>query len=201
MQEEQQKTSAAGKGWFRATLLDPAYVILGCCVIVALSFLVSLRRDNEFLLGEVGRLSRELKANAAQVGDVVQSFATVDLEGNQAAVELPSGQRQLLFIFSTSCPTCITQHPVWDRLTKQIQSDGLTVRGVSLDSLDTTRAFFKTNPPSYPVIIAPGNRFSRAYRVGRIPQVMLISERGEVEWVHTGALTEDVLNELMSKVR
>lgn len=200
MKEEQPSLSATAQLRSLSRLLDPAYIILAGCVVIALSFLVSVNRKNSSLLREVERLSKEVKDYAARAGDPVQPFNTVDLEGKSVAVELPAKRKQLFFIFSSYCSACATQHPVWNNLAGQLKGSEVVVRGVSLDSLADTRTYFKNKSPGFPVVIAPDESFSRIYRVDRIPQVMLISEQGVVEWAHTGALSEGELNELVSKL-
>lgn len=184
-----------------AKLLDPAYAVLALCVIFALVFLSSASRRNKALSGEIVRLSKKAEGYAAKAGDVVPPFASVDLEGRQAAVAVPSGRKQLLFIFSKYCSACVTQLPVWDRVAREMKTEGLDIRGVSLDSADETRTYFGDKAPAFPVILAPGDVFARAYRVERIPQVMLISEQGEVDWVIAGALTDERLRDLVAKTR
>ena len=53
---------------------------------------------------------------------------------------------------------------------------------------------------SFDVIVIPNKAIQRAYRVVSIPQVMLVSPAGIVEWVHYGDMSESTTQELLSKI-
>jgi predicted transcriptional regulator len=74
------------------------------------------------------------------------------------------------------------------------------VRGISVDSSDETKAYFN-GEDGIPTLIIPVQTFKRAYRVREVPQTILLSDQGVVEWVHAGVLSEDEVKELLSKVR
>ncbi|HEX8283142.1 MAG TPA: TlpA disulfide reductase family protein [Pyrinomonadaceae bacterium] len=199
--EETLNPVAVGKWRGLARLLDPAYVVLSVCVILTLTFLISATRKSESLARQLEIVSKRVDDQALHPGDVVPPFTTVDVDGNRAAVELPAGRKQLLFIFSRYCSVCGTQFPIWERLAREVKSDRLAVQGVALDSMQDTRGYLKGKDPGFQIILAPNDAFSRAYRVERLPQVALISEDGVVEWVGIGALNGEKLAELESKLR
>jgi peroxiredoxin len=191
---------AEGAGKYRR-FLDPANIVLTVAVAVALAFMVYMSRkiivisqDNQVLTAEVARFAQ------LEVGDLVPALSARDLAGLPARIEFNTGQKHLLFIFSANCAACARQLPVWTQLAPQAKSAGCVVHGISVDSPDETKAYFN-GEDSIPTLILPVETFKRAYRVREVPQTVLLSDQGVVEWVHAGMLSEDEIRELLSKAR
>jgi len=76
----------------------------------------------------------------------------------------------------------------------------ITVRGISIDSFEDSNRNVTGKDISFNMLIMPDMSTRRAYRVVSIPQVMIVSENGRVEWVHYGAMTQDKVLDLHSKL-
>jgi len=53
-------------------------------------------------------------------------------------------------------------------------------------------------PVDFDLVPIPDMSVQRAYRVVAVPQVMVVSENGKVEWVHYGTLSDPTTTELLS---
>jgi len=192
----------AGQSHFRwSKIFDPINIILVIAVVLALGYVVTVARSNRSLLKANQRLTEKNALYAtARVGDAVPPFATTDLNGQAVEVGRNRSTRELLFVFSTFCSACETQLPIWEKMAAEMQSKDVIVRGVTLDSIDETQAYFGGNHLNLPIVIAPKEMFSRTYRVSSIPQIMLLDEDRVVRWVHTGSMTPDKIQELASRI-
>jgi len=175
-------------------LLDPANVVLGVAVVLALSFLVWYSRSTVSLARANDELRKQAsKTMNAEVGDGVPPFEAVDLRGEKITVNYDGLRKRLLFIVSVECPTCTGQIATWNEITPYAKSQGYLVNLVSINSADETSRIFADKQQDFAVLTAVSQNLLRTYRVESFPQVMLISEHGVVTWVHIGVLKpEDV---------
>jgi peroxiredoxin len=193
---EAEKTRSVWKAF------DPAYVILIIAVVVAIAYSVMVSRKNSALQTREREYSGTLCGpQTTQIGDIVPAFKTVDLPGRQAEVLYDGTRKSLFFIFSPMCSTCEHEVPLWNALVSIAASKKFTVRGISIDSLEDSRKNVIGKNISFVVLIMPGMPTRRAYRVASIPQVMIVSEHGTVEWVHYGAMTQEKVADLQSKLK
>lgn len=193
------KESLGGRSTGYARLLDPATAVLIIAIVAAIFFLVSFSKKNVALEKEVERLAGYA---TAQPGDAVPPIESIDLDGRPAAVSYADERRRLLFIYTSYCNVCAEQLPVWSRIADETRGDGLQLHLISVDDADETRSHLGGKYQNLNVVMAPSpSSFARTYRVNGFPQVMLVSGRGVVEWVHSGRLTDEAINELISKVK
>lgn len=180
---------------------DPAYVILLVAVALAITYAVMISRENSALRMREREYSGTLCGpQTAQSGDIVPAFKTSDLQGRQAEVIYDGTRKFLFFIFSPICGTCQHEIPLWNALVETATSKKITVHGISIDSFEDSGKDVAGKDISFDILIMPDMPTRRAYRVVSIPQVMIISEHGTVEWVHYGAMTQDKVAELQSRL-
>ncbi len=135
------------------------------------------------------------------MGDRVPSFQAVTLEGREVFV--PGGKGCVLLFFSPKCRACEEQFPLWERLSGEINRECWDIPGVSLDPLQETAAWAQGHARGFEIISLPDQTLWRAYRITAIPQAVVVSPRGIILWVHSGALREDepTYSALLSIVR
>lgn len=183
-----------------AGLLDPANIILVIALVLSLSFLVSYARANLFLSRDNARLKESVtKLSTIEVGDIVPAFEATDLQGKPNNVSYSGSKRHLLLVFSTNCSACAGQFPLWARIALQARAKDWLVQAVSLDSADDTRAYFEDKGPGFDVVV-PKKSILRMYRVSVIPQVLLITAEGTVDWINRGSLSEAQVQELLARI-
>lgn len=183
----------------KSSLLEPANIILLIAVIMAIIFLALLRRENSDLRSRIDNLSGTLAGTPeAQPGDIIPSFRSVNLESQPVTISFDNTSKRLLFIFSPQCSECLSQFPTWNRLTEIAESKNLPVYAVSIDGLEESRERLKHANRKFEVLIMPNQTIKRSFRVLSIPEVLLVSPKGIIEWVHYGALTDEKTEELVS---
>jgi peroxiredoxin len=194
-----------GKTKSKWVYFDPAYAMLVLAVVLAVVYAIRVSRQNS----DLQKKGREYNENfntlsgphSTQLGDLVPAFKTVDLEGKVAEFVYNGTQKNLIFIFSPMCGVCAHEIPLWNHIAKLAVQNQITVCGLSIDSLEDTKKNAVGKDISFDLLIMPDMPTRRAYRVVSIPEVLIVSSQGSVEWVHYGALTQDKLNDLQSKLK
>ena len=181
--------------------VDLSYVILVVAVLIALVFIVLLSSENL----KQRRVQAQLKSRLAsamgtisgspeaQKGDIVPGFEGVSLSGKPARVVYDGRFKYVLFIFSVQCDACLDEIPTWNSIVRRIKNEKYIVLGVIERSSSVT-----VPPVDFDLVPIPDMSVQRAYRVVAVPQVMVVSENGKVEWVHYGTLSDPTTTELLS---
>ena len=127
-------------------------------------------------------------------GYVVPTIRAPTLAGDTLTVgELPvRHQRQVVFVFTTTCRYCLATLPVWEqvadflgRLVPPVQ-----VLGLSLDSVPATAEYSQAHGIGFPVGWFPDWKAARLFRALMVPQTLVLSHVGEVLYAHVGRLEQ-----------
>jgi len=181
--------------------LDPAYIILLVALAIAAFWIMKLSREQAALARSMANVEGTLSGpQTSEVGDIVPPFKTQSLSGESAEITYNGTTKYLLYIFSPSCDTCQREIPTINRLYPRLQESGYQIKGVSIDPMDKSKQQLQGKELAFEILLMPNMAVQRTYRVVSIPQVMLVSARGQVAWVHYGALTSDDISDLLSKV-
>jgi peroxiredoxin len=185
----------------RSKLFDAANIILLIAVAIAIFWIVKLSRDQAAIKRSMAGVEGTLSGpQSSQIGDLVPPFKTVNLSEQPAEISYNGTSKYLLFIFSPRCDVCQQEIVEFNRLSSRFQARGFQVRGISIDPLSESKQNLKDRELDFETLIMPNMAVQRTYRVVSIPQIMIVSSRGQVEWVHYGALTPDNISGLISMV-
>lgn len=161
---------------------------LGAALVVILGLMARLHDLREDLI-EAHR-----RAAFLHEGSVVPAVALSTLTGDSLMLGEPAseGGRQLLFVFTTTCPHCKATLPAWQGLADSIPKADprAQVIGVSLDSLHLTAAYVAANHLSYPAVMLEDLRTIALYRALMVPQTVVVSAEGVVRYARTGVLRD-----------
>jgi hypothetical protein len=138
--------------------------------------------------------NQSAKQEQLRVDDML---AVNDLMPVQSGVVLDTlSERQLIFIFTTTCPFCLEVLPLWKHLNAGV-SASLPVFAISLDSRDSTYAYVVRNNIPFPVFI-PKDRevFKQNNRVHLAPMTLTRTRSGKVERLWVGRLNEEMIKEV-----
>ena len=199
--EEESVITEVEKPGSKWRAFDPAFAILVIAVVIAIIYAVKVSRENSALQKREREYSGTLSGpQTAQSGDIVPAFKTIDLQGHQVEIVYDGTKKFLFFIFSPMCGVCEHEIPLWNGLAETTASKKIEIRGISIDSLEDSKESAVGKDISFDILVMPDMPTRRAYRVVSIPQVMIVSEHGTVEWVHYGVMTQDKVAELQSKL-
>ncbi len=132
------------------------------------------------------------RATRPYAGMFVPTFRTQTLDGVPVTVgETPGEGRQVLFVFTTTCPYCKSTLPAWQEIQAAldtVRSVPVAVYGVSLDSVDVTRRYVAANRLPYPVVRFPEDKLVAIYRAGAVPLTVVLDENGRMLHSRLGEL-------------
>ena len=166
-------------------------VLPGVGFAAALALVLVLARQNRALADRISRL--ELRAYEPYVGLFVPTFTNRTLDGAQLTVgERADSARQLIFVFTTSCPYCRASRGAWKRLASiadTLRSHRTVPIGIVLDSGDVSpyAAAFGT---AIPITRFPESRIERYYRVRSVPLILILDSNGQAIYSRLGVLPD-----------
>ncbi len=166
-------------------ILFPAVLGVACLLVLVLSIQLQQLRD---------RLDRVVRrATRPHAGMYVPTVRVAQLDGDSVTVgEAGPRERQLLLVFTTTCPYCRTSLPAWKQLatTAQATADSgrVLVYGVSLDSAEATRIYRDAHALPFPTVRFT-SKLPDLYRFWSVPTIVLLDETGRILYARQGVLT------------
>ena len=168
------------------------YIALAAAAVLV----VVLAQQKRELITQVEKSQLELRRAITEPirGMYVPAFQASTLEGGTATIgELPGEGRQVLLMYTTTCPFCLSSIPAWKQVTAAVDTmtgTRATVYGVSLDSADVTRQYIVKHGLPYQTVRFPSQRVAGMYRAGTVPVTLVLDEQGRTIYSRTGELKE-----------
>ena len=166
---------------------------------LAAALVVVLGQQKRSLITQVEEQQLRLRQVTTEPirGQWMPAFQAQTLETGAPATigELPAEGRQVLLMYTTSCPYCLSSIPAWKQITAAVdtmRSIRATVYGVSLDSIDATRQYITKHGLPYPTVRFPSEKVAGMYRAGTVPVTLVLDEQGRTIYTRTGELREKV---------
>jgi hypothetical protein len=163
-------------------------------LVLAIGIVVLLARAHRELETRYQRLAE--RSAWLHSGSYVPPVPAVSLTGDTLTIGAPpAGVRQVLLVFTTTCPYCRASLPAWQSLAARADSTsahgGVTPRviGLSLDSLEATMAYVREHGVPFPVAQFPTRRDQALYRARSVPLILVINEQNRVAYSRMGVLT------------
>lgn len=131
-----------------------------------------------------------LRQATPQEGEFLPAFEARTV-GDGRGLRIAGGEpddRQVLFVFRTTCSFCEASLPAVNRLARQLSEEGIPLIGIALDSIDDARAYQVTKGLHFPVTTFPDVRVRRLYRVGRVPATLVVSGDGRIVHARIGVM-------------
>ncbi len=164
--------------------------LLGGALLVASGLVVVLARRQVTL----NRAYLELKAKAGLPyrGYALPTFRAATLAGDSATVGAlaDTAARQLVFVFTTTCPYCRATLPVWAALADSTRAGwpSTPILGLGLDSLGKVQRYAAEHALTYPVATFPDWKTAQLARARAVPQTLVLNHWGEIVFARTGRL-------------
>jgi peroxiredoxin len=146
------------------------------------------------------------RATRPYAGMFVPTFQTSTLEGAPVTVgESPGAGRQVLFVFTTTCPYCQSTLPAWREIKASldtVRSVPVAVYGISLDSAEVTRGYAAKHRLPFPVVRFPEDKLASIYRAGTVPLTVVLDEEGRMIHSRLGELKgKPAIDSVLAMVR
>jgi peroxiredoxin len=188
---------------------DRLFRILPYLALAAAAVLVVvLGQQKRSLIKQVEQTQYQLRQARTEPmrGMWMPAFQAPTLEGQPATIgEVPGEGRQVLLMYTTTCPYCLSSIPAWKQI--KAAADTMTsmrtaVYGVSLDSVDVTRKYIAQHALPYPTVRFPDEKVAGMYRAGTVPVTLVLDERGRAIYSRTGELKDPAaIDSVMQAIR
>ena len=121
-------------------------------------------------------------------GVFVPTFVARTIKGDSIMIgERPDDGKQVLFLFTTTCPYCkASLRAVRELADAASTTPGVGMVGIVLDSLDHAIAYAHANALSFPIIEFPTRKLRYLYRARSVPTVLVLDADLEVESCSAG---------------
>lgn len=136
------------------------------------------------------------------VGDLAPNFVLKDLEGNEVELEQLKGKGILLNFWATFCPPCREEMPYMENSYEKYKGEGIEILAVNFDEDPIViEKFVDHYELSYPILLDSGLSITHLYGVRELPATFLIDEDGFVIERRLGALTEQMIEDYVKRIR
>ncbi|MCG3211753.1 MAG: Thiol-disulfide oxidoreductase ResA [Anaerolineae bacterium] len=144
--------------------------------------------------------SRQAAAPAMpQQGQPAPNFTLTSIEGQPVSLSDFSGQVVLVNTWATWCPPCKAEMPTLHTYYQQHKAEGFVVLAVnSQEDAGTVSAFIQQNGFNFPVVLDSHAAMMNQYNVLGLPTSFIIGRDGLIKYVHTGEITKDQLDRVIS---
>lgn len=127
------------------------------------------------------------------------SFEFVTQSGSTATLGEYIGEPLVVNFFAAWCPPCRAELPDLERV-HQARGDEVTFLGISHDLDETSwRSLIAEVDVTYDTVFQPNTEIFNALEAKGMPSTALVSPSGEVLHLHTGLLTDDLLEDLIDE--
>jgi thiol-disulfide isomerase/thioredoxin len=127
-----------------------------------------------------------------------------DSNGQTQTLANYQGKMLLVNFWATWCAPCVKEMPELSALQKEMQSKGVQIVGIGIDSPSNIKEFLQKYEVSYPVMVAgmEGTDLSRQLgnKSGALPFTLLIDRQGKVAKTYLGRLKMEELHTDITKL-
>jgi peroxiredoxin len=125
----------------------------------------------------------------------LESFSLENLSGEwQTLDDLKGSKATIVDFWATWCKPCTKAMPKLDDMYLRLQDSGLSVIGISCDgprSIGQVRPLVSSMKLSYHILKDIDCEVMNAHDFQAFPTLVLLNEKGEIEWVHEGYRSGD----------
>ncbi|NEU31045.1 thiol-disulfide oxidoreductase ResA [bacterium LRH843] len=140
--------------------------------------------------------------SVAKAGNDAVNFVLNDLEGERIELKEFEGKGVFLNFWGTYCPPCEKEMPVMEELYPTYKEQGVEIVAVNVNEPAlTVDRFVKRYDLTFPIAIDKGMNVSDAYGISPLPTTVLIDEHGTIVHVHTGGMTEKMVQDFMERIK
>jgi len=130
---------------------------------------------------------------AATAAPAPVSFTLPDLEGKEQASAQWHGRVVVLNFWAPWCPPCRKEIPDLIALQQKYAAKGVTVVGITVDTVDNAQNFVDTLDINYPILIGEDKGIALAQSLGNtvgvLPYTVVLDRQGRVAYTHRSEIT------------
>ncbi len=137
---------------------------------------------------------------SVMVGRPAPSFALKTLEGGPLALTELSGRPVLLNFWSTWCIPCKAEHAPLQAAAQAYEGKVHFVGVVYEDTAEAAKKYLAEHGNRFVQVMDEGSKTAIDYGVAGVPESFFIDKQGVIVKKHVGALTPDVLRQMLDQL-
>lgn len=142
------------------------------------------------------------KNDSLQKGNEAPNFVLTDMEGKEHKLSDYKGQGVFLNFWGTYCKPCEYEMPYMESQYQTYKDKGVEILAVNVgESEYSVNEYAAKHNLTFPIMIDKGREVENAYRVDILPVTFLIDKEGTVIDIITGALTEEIIQKHMERIK
>ncbi|MFJ7746027.1 thiol-disulfide oxidoreductase ResA [Peribacillus sp. NPDC097295] len=142
------------------------------------------------------------KNDSLQKGNEAPNFVLTDMEGTEHKLSDYKGQGVFLNFWGTYCKPCEYEMPYMESQYQTYKDKGVEILAVNVgESEYSVNEYAAKHNLTFPIMIDKGREVENAYRVDILPVTFLIDKEGTVIDIITGALTEEIIQKHMERIK
>ena len=143
------------------------------------------------------------KVVGTAVGEYAPEFVSTTLEGETLHLSDLKGQLVVINLFASWCGPCRLETPHLVETYHYLDDKGTAILGLNLNEpAEAVTAFKEEFDIPYPLVMDPGGKItSELYRPIGLPTTWFIDQDGVIRYVFSGAMTQEVLMQIIEDVR
>ena len=131
-----------------------------------------------------------------RVGAKAYDFALNDLHGNPVLLSDFRGKNVMVNFWATWCGPCRYEIPAMIQIYHELRDQGFEIVAVNVgEGPDKVTGFVERFGMIFPVLLDRSGKVAGAYNVSGIPTSIFVDDRGIIQAVVVGALTESRLRQ------
>ncbi len=121
-------------------------------------------------------------ASGVRVGSQAPDLTLRTLDGQTVKLSDYRGKVVMLNFWATWCPPCRAEMPSMERLYKLMAGEDFVMLALNVEENggQTVKAFLKSSPHTFPVLLDEDAKAQNTYRVFRFPETFIISREGVI---------------------
>ncbi|VAX16121.1 hypothetical protein MNBD_NITROSPINAE02-93 [hydrothermal vent metagenome] len=128
-------------------------------------------------------------------------FDAPGLDGDKITLDSLKGKAIILNFWATWCIPCKMEMPLLEQVYNDNKDKGLVIIGANYrQPAPIIKRFISKNPISFPILLDEDGKISKKYGVFALPATFFINREGHYLGSHTGLLTEENLEEWLTKI-
>lgn len=126
-----------------------------------------------------------------------------DVNGKIVDLSTLRGKTVVVNFWSTWCPPCIEEMPMFDDVQRQWKEKGVVFVGIAADQMENVKPFLKKTPVSYPIVVGGQPSFDLSRELGNrydaVPFTLIINTQQVITNRHFGIYTRKDLESDLAK--